>query len=153
MFPDWKFITIQHIMDGRQRMEAFQNALVEICHMIKNGVSEKKEIALHAIAYMQAHFQEQITLESIADSCGLSPSYFSRKFKEQTGENYIETLANIRMKEAQKLLGTTNLSIMEIVERVGYCDEKHFRKLFLKHTGVTPSAYRKTLKSEEEEMH
>lgn len=152
LFPEWKFITIQHIMNGRQRMEAFQNALIEICHMLKNGISEKQEIALRAIAYMQAHYHEQITLDAIAESCGLSPSYFSRKFKEQTGENYIETLANIRIQEAQKLLGSTKLSIMEIVEKVGYCDEKHFRKLFLKHAGVTPSVYRKTLKAQKDEV-
>lgn len=146
LFPEWKFITIQHIMDGRVRIEALQKTLVEICHMLANSVTEKQEIALRAIAYMQVHFQEQITLETIAENCGLSPSYFSRKFKEQTGENYIETLADIRIREAQKLLGTTDLPIMKIVEQVGYCDEKHFRKLFLKHAGVTPSAYRKSIK-------
>lgn len=146
LFPEWKFITIQHILDGRERIEALQKTLVEICRMLENGVTEKQELALRAIAYMQMHYQEQITLETIAENCGLSPSYFSRKFKEQTGENYIETLSDIRIREAQKLLGTTDLPIMKIVEKVGYCDEKHFRKLFLKHAGMTPSAYRKSIK-------
>lgn len=146
LFPEWKFITIQHIMDGRERIEALERTLIEICHMLENSGTERQEIALRAIAYMQVHYSEQITLETIAENCGLSPSYFSRKFKEQTGENYIETLADIRIREAQKLLGTTELPVMEIVEKVGYCDEKHFRKLFLKHAGVTPSAYRKSIK-------
>lgn len=146
LFPEWKFITIQHIIDGRERIEALQRTLVEICHMLGNSSTEKQEISLRAIAYMQMHYSEQITLESIAGNCGLSPSYFSRKFKEQTGEKYIETLADIRIREAQKLLGTTEYPVMEIVEKVGYCDEKHFRKLFLKHVGVTPSAYRKSIK-------
>lgn len=146
LFPEWKFITIQHIMDGRQRIEELQRALMEVCHMLENSRTEKQEIALRAIAYMQVHYNEQITLETIAENCGLSPSYFSRKFKEQTGENYIETLADIRIREAQKLLSTTNLPVMEIVEKVGYCDEKHFRKLFLKHAGVTPTAYRKSIR-------
>ena len=91
---------------------------------------------------------EPLNLEFIAEECGLSTSYFSRKFKEHTGENYIDVLTDIRTREAQRLLSTTDLSIGEIVEQVGYCDEKHFRRVFQKATGLRPAEYRKKIKIE-----
>ena len=84
----------------------------------------------------------------MAEECGLSTSYFSKKFKEQTGEKYIDVLTDIRIREAQRLLGTTDISVAEIVEAVGYCDDKHFRRLFHKVTGMNPLEYRKKIRNE-----
>ena len=150
MFPEWKFFQLQHIFEGLDRMHQLENLLMEVCHMMRGGASGEQELAMHAIAYMKVHFAEPLTLETIADNCGVSTSYFSRKFKEQAGENYIDVLTDIRMKEAVNLLETTDMSIMEILENVGYCDDKHFRKLFVKHIGQTPREYRKKFLSDKE---
>ena len=147
-FPEWRFNLLQHIFDGYERNRELETILLEICHMMAEGMKADQDVAVRAIAYMKVHFKEPINLEFIAEKCGLSTSYFSRKFKEQTGENYIDVLTDIRIREAQKLLGTTDLSIMEIIEEVGYCDDKHFRKLFYKVTGLKPMEYRKKIRSE-----
>ena len=147
IFPEWKFNTLQHMFDGYERNKELEMLLLEICHMMAEGINADQEIAAKAIAYMKVHYKEPVSLEGIAEKCGLSTSYFSRKFKEQTGENYIDVLTDIRIREAQKLLSTTDLSIMEIVEDVGYCDDKHFRKLFHKITGMNPMEYRKNIRS------
>ena len=104
-------------------------------------------LAAQAIAYMKVHYAEPINLEEMAEECGLSTSYFSKKFKEQTGEKYIDVLTDIRIREAQRLLGTTDMPVAEIVEAVGYCDDKHFRRLFHKVTGMNPLEYRKKIRS------
>lgn len=148
IFPDMRFYALEHVFDGHERMKELQLLLLEISHMMQNEVSGEHELASHAIAYMKVHYAEPVNLETIAEHCGFSTSYFSRKFKEQTGENYIDVLTEIRMKKAQQLLTGTNLTIEEIIEQTGYYDDKHFRKLFMRQTGMTPSEYRKNEKKQ-----
>lgn len=148
LFPEWKFFYLQHIFDLQEKMRELELLLLEICHIMAGGLGDDQEVAVRAIAYMKVHYKEPINLEFIAEKCGLSTSYFSRKFKEQTGENYIDVLTDIRIREAQRLLGTTNMPIGEIVREVGYCDDKHFRKLFVHVTGVKPMEYRKKLRKD-----
>ena len=145
VFSEWRFFSLLHVFDAKERIRELEILLLEICHMMTEGIQKEQDVAVKAIAYMKVHFREPINLEFIAEKCGLSTSYFSRKFKEQTGTNYIDVLTDIRIREAQKLLGTTDLSIMEIIEQVGYCDDKHFRKLFYKVTGMKPTEYRKKI--------
>ena len=148
MFPEWKFFYLQHIFDGIERNKELEIVLLEICHMMRQDGLEEQELATQAIAYMKVHYAEPINLDYMAEKCGLSTSYFSRKFKEQTGEKYIDVLTDIRVREAQRLLGTTSMSILEIVEAVGYCDDKHFRRVFHKITGMNPLQYRKWIQKE-----
>lgn len=138
-----RFFALQHVFDGHERMKELQLLLLEISHMMQNELSDEHELASHAIAYMKVHYAEPVNLETIAEHCGFSTSYFSRKFKEQTGENYIDVLTEIRMKKAQQLLRETDLGIEQIIEQTGYYDDKHFRKLFARQTGMTPSEYRR----------
>ena len=147
-FPEWKFFYLQFIFDVEERIRQLEMLLLEICHVMAQSMEEEQDVAVQAIAYMKVHYKEPINLDYIAQKCGLSTSYFSRKFKEQTGVNYIDVLTDIRIREAQKLLGTTDMSIGSIIEEVGYCDDKHFRKLFNKVTGMKPTEYRKKLRTE-----
>lgn len=146
MFPEKKFFSLQNMFKGHERIQKLESILLEICHMIKNGTSHEQQIAVPAIAYMKVHYAEPLNLETLAENCGVSPSYFSRKFKEETGEKYIEALTDIRILEAERLLEETNDSVNTIMEKVGYLDDKHFRRVFSERTGVTPSQYRKKIK-------
>ena len=146
--PEWKFFKLQHIFDGKERNRALETLLLEICHMMQQEAAEDQDVAAQAIAYMKVHYAQPINLEEMAEECGLSTSYFSKKFKEQTGEKYIDVLTDIRIREAQRLLGTTDTPVAEIVEEVGYCDDKHFRRLFHKVTGMNPLEYRKKIRNE-----
>lgn len=146
--PEWKFFKLHHIFDGKERNRALETLLLEITHMMQQEASGDQDVAAKAIAYMKVHYAEPINLEEMAEECGFSTSYFSKKFKEQTGEKYIDVLTDIRIREAQRLLGTTDMPVAEIVEEVGYCDDKHFRRLFHKVTGMNPLEYRKKVRSE-----
>ncbi len=93
--------------------------------------------------YVQEHFSCQISLEDVAEYIGLSPAYLSTMFKKELGINFSEYLISCRMETAKELLKTTDLSIVEVSEQVGYTDSRHFSKTFNKVVGLKPSVYRK----------
>ena len=92
---------------------------------------------------MQQHYSEPITLESVCEAVGFSPSYFSALFKRETGENFVRYLTRVRIDRAKELLQQTNLSVAEVCARVGYNDLKHFTQTFKKETSLSPAQYRK----------
>ena len=96
-----------------------------------------------ARAYVQQHYSEPITLESVCEAVGFSPSYFSALFKRETGENFVRYLTRVRIDRAKELLQQTNLSVTEVCSRVGYNDLKHFTQTFKKETSLSPAQYRR----------
>ena len=72
----------------------------------------------------------------------ISPYYFSKVFKEESGLNFIEYLTNIRIDKAKELLDSTSLSIKEICVSCGYTDPNYFSRSFKKKVGVTPTEYK-----------
>ncbi len=94
--------------------------------------------------YINNHFQENITLDFLAESYFVSPYYLSRTFKKFTGLSFVEYLNSVRIKEAQRLLYKTEMSISEIGEAVGFNSNTHFGRVFKKIAGTSPLAYRKT---------
>lgn len=152
IFPERRFFDLQYQFDSLERNRQLEVILLEICHMMRQTGGQDQELANQAIAYMKVHYAEPINLQYMAERCGLSTSYFSRKFKEQTGEKYIDVLTDIRIHEAKRFLGTTDIPVSEIVELVGYCDDKHFRKIFQKIVGMNPLAYRKKIQKLGEEL-
>ena len=96
-----------------------------------------------ARAYVQQHYSEPITLESVCEAAGFSASYFSALFKRETGENFVKYLTRVRIDRAKELLQHTNLSVAEICSRVGYNDLKHFTQTFKKETSLSPAQFRR----------
>ena len=94
-------------------------------------------------AYINNHYSEDITLSSIADQFFISPCYFSRTFKKVTGVPFIEYVNGVRIKEAQRLLKKTTMSIIEIAEAVGFKSTTHFGRTFKNVVGISPIEYRK----------
>ena len=72
----------------------------------------------------------------------ISPYYFSKLFKEATGENFIEYLTNIRIDKAKELLEKSDLSMKEICAMCGYSDPNYFSRTFKKNVGLTPTEYK-----------
>ena len=76
----------------------------------------------------------------------MSVRHFSRRFKTATGESFSSYLQKLRTENAKRLLETTGSSASEIMYRVGYNDERSFRRLFKQHTGLAPKHYRNKFK-------
>jgi len=107
--------------------------------------SYKSEIIKKAVEFLKDNYSSQyLNMEEVAMKSFLSRSYFSRLFKDVTGQNFSEYLQNLRISEACILLKTTDRKITDIISDVGFKDVKHFNQLFKKITGKTPREYRKT---------
>ena len=94
-------------------------------------------------AYIDAHYNDYITLGSIADALGISPYYTSHIFKEVTGYSPIQYVIRRRIGEAQSLLIGTNYSATQIATMVGYDNTNYFNTIFTKMVGISPIRYRK----------
>jgi len=107
--------------------------------------THKSEIIKKAVEFLKENYSSQhLNMEEVAMRSFLSRSYFSRLFKDVTGQNFSEYLQNLRISEACILLKTTDKKITDIISDVGFKDVKHFNRLFKKITGKTPREYRKT---------
>lgn len=79
----------------------------------------------------------------------LSTAYFSRKFKEQTGQNFSEFLERARLERATELLLTSDLSLNEIADQVGFNDYSYFSSRFKKNYGIGPLIYKQQKKGDD----
>lgn len=97
-----------------------------------------------ALAFIEQNFQNDITVEDIASTCGLNRSYFGKIFRDTLGKTPQEFLMNYRMVKAAELLKLTQLSISDIGNAVGYPNQLHFSRAFKNIYGVSPRTWRNT---------
>lgn len=91
--------------------------------------------------YIQANYMDsQINLTSVAQTFGFSPSYFSRKFKQETGKNFLEFLTECRMERAMKM-ADAGVKMFNASADVGIPDTNYFGRCFKKYTGMSYSDY------------
>ncbi|WP_027409723.1 response regulator [Anoxybacteroides tepidamans] len=96
-----------------------------------------------AIEYIQENLHKPFNLRDVSMYVHLNASYFSVLFKEETSMTFSEYVTRCRLQKAKSLLVTTDLSIEEIADAVGYQTSKYFIKLFKEFEGVTPHRFRK----------
>ncbi|MFC4598138.1 helix-turn-helix domain-containing protein [Cohnella hongkongensis] len=95
-----------------------------------------------AVDYLQAHYMDELTLETVCERVHMSGAYFSRLFQRETGVTFTAYLTRLRLQEAKRLLQHTELPVYEIAERSGYRNTRYFMKLFKETVGHTPTEYR-----------
>ncbi|PEL13561.1 response regulator [Bacillus sp. AFS017336] len=99
--------------------------------------------SIEAIAnYIQQNYAEEISLQEFSEKFYLSREYISRKFKQIYSVNISDYIVSIRIEKAKELLKFPNLKIYEIAGKIGYQDDKYFRKVFKKIVGMTPNEFR-----------
>lgn len=92
--------------------------------------------------YIDKHYMEPITLQSMGEALHISPYYLSHVFKQMSGYSPVQYLLRRRIGEAQTLLITTDLSITRIAEMVGYDTQSYFNLQFTKNVGMPPNKFR-----------
>jgi two-component system response regulator YesN len=120
-------------------------ALVSWTRDLFSGKRKESECARpvrEAMRYVKACCTQPLSLERVAEQVHLNPSYLSTIFKKETGQNFSDYLISCRINEAKRLLRESNLKITQVCAAVGYSDNKHFSKIFIKSVGLRPSAYR-----------
>ena len=115
----------------------------EACrNMVTKKEEHENQLVVKAQNYIRENFQKDLSLDEVSRQLDLSPYYFSKLFKEETGSNFVEYVTGLRMAKAKELLQQETLSMKEIGVSVGYGDPNYFSRIFKKHTGVTPTEYR-----------
>ncbi|MBB6735320.1 response regulator [Cohnella zeiphila] len=104
---------------------------------------DRKKVNLQQIFdYIQHHYAEGISLESVANRFYVSKVYLSQTYKRQFGENVMEQIIRLRMEAARSWVMQDDAQIKHIAGRVGYEDVSYFHKLFKKHYGISPAEMR-----------
>lgn len=97
---------------------------------------------IKAIRYMHEQISLELNQSELAYQVGMSRSYFSQCFKRFFGVSFGDVLRTLRLNAAKQLLITTQLTISEIANRVGFVDHKYFSRAFKAQLGVYPTEYR-----------
>ena len=92
--------------------------------------------------YMDAHFSEQISVESVGEAFNRTPNYISSKFKREVGKSFTDYLIELRIQKAVSMLKYSDIPISEIAEKVGFSSYAYFSRTFRKHTGKNAGVYR-----------
>lgn len=116
--------------------ESWHLGTVRISRGKKQNVQIVKE-------YLDAHFTERITLDSLADRFYINKFYLTRVFKEQFGQSITNYLLQLRITQAKRMLRFTDHSIEAVAAECGLQDANYFSRLFKKIEGITPGEYRR----------
>ncbi|OON96416.1 MAG: hypothetical protein ATN36_05595 [Epulopiscium sp. Nele67-Bin005] len=100
-----------------------------------------------AIDYIDKNYAKDLNMAIVSNYVSMNYSLFSQRFKEHTGQNFVNYLKLVRIKKAKEYLVETNKKIAEISFLIGYENEKHFMKVFRQLEGVSPTEYRKNNKN------
>ena len=121
----------------------FQEKMVNICRAIRDQKEDQSNSAVKkAMLYIQENYSKDISLDDVSGQVNISPYYFSKIFKEETGENFIEYLTRIRIDKAKELLVDENVSVKEAGIKSGYSNSNYFSRIFKKQMDMTPSEYK-----------
>lgn len=93
-------------------------------------------------AYIQAHLNEDLSLNRLADYCHFHPVYLSRVYRENTGVTLSDYINQCRQEQAEQLLRNSRMTVLEISRLMGFATDNYFCRWFRKRTGVSPHSFR-----------
>jgi AraC family transcriptional regulator len=138
-------------MMGRLYVESLTQALV--IHLLRHYSEIAPIVASHnrnltrtqlqqAIDYIHAHLDRDLSIEQIAQTINISPTYFASLFKRATGTSPHQYVIRQRVESAKLLLSKTEIAIADIALQVGFSSQSHLTQQFKRLTGVTPKQVR-----------
>ncbi|MBQ6519162.1 MAG: response regulator [Anaerolineaceae bacterium] len=98
-----------------------------------------------ALAYMNEHYAEKLTLQELAEQCYVSQWHLSKLLHKYAGQSFYDILNKIRIDAAKELLAEPGRKVGDVGLMVGYSDTAHFSRIFKKLTGCSANEYRNTL--------
>ncbi len=121
----------------------FEEDIRNICGKFREERNRRaKKIIFLAVEYVKENYMREITLEEVAKKVSVSPNYFSRMFKNEFNQSFIDYLTHMRVEIAKDLIVRTGKNISSVCWDVGYNDPNYFTKVFKKVTGFTPSEFK-----------
>ena len=114
----------------------------ELDRMIYHNVMRLRPV----VEYIAEHYNEKLTIEKLSDMITVSPDYFTKIFKESMGKTPIDYINTVRINRAMRYLSDTDMSMIEIADKIGFCNANYFHKIFKQYMNSSPLAYRKAAK-------
>lgn len=140
MFPEtmWKL---------RSDVEALPY-LTDLASRVIEGVKGSRtsggvEAVEEARKYIDAFYMNDLSLTMLANRFHINPTYLSELFKKQTGSNFSDYVAQVRIGRAAELLGDPSMRLSDIAELVGFANASYLSSVFKKHYGISPNEYRR----------
>ncbi|MCR8630139.1 helix-turn-helix domain-containing protein [Paenibacillus radicis (ex Xue et al. 2023)] len=149
--PIRKVLGEQATIDYFQKLNALDEIMQWFCeclfdpvtsYLTKQAETQYVNIANQMMRLVHELYNQNISLESCAESLNFHPAYLSRVFKKELGINFIDYLAEYRMNVAKHWLQHSTLKISEVAEKVNYTNSTAFIRTFRKVTSMTPGQYR-----------
>ena len=114
----------------------------ELDRMIYHNVMRLRPV----ITYIAEHYKEKIYIETLSDMITVSPDYFTKMFKDSIGRTPIDYINGLRINRAMQMLATTDISVNDISDGLGFSNSNYFHKIFKQYMDTSPHAYRKSSK-------
>ena len=114
----------------------------DLDRMIYHNVMRLRPI----ITYIANHYKEKIYIETLSDMITVSPDYFTKMFKDSIGKTPIDYINGLRINRAMQMLATTDTSVNDISDSLGFSNSNYFHKIFKQYMNTSPAAYRKMVK-------
>lgn len=108
---------------------------------MRDGV--KDDVIRQTIAYVQHHYDRELSLGMLAELTGLPETQLSQQFKREVGLTFTDYLISLRVEKAKELLRSTEMKVADIAERMNYNNSQNFIRVFKRMAGLTPGEYRK----------
>ena len=137
------FLAVQELFSILYELSKFDNAreLASSAFAKVEVESDSKRI-LKVKTYIDEHYKDEMSLEQLANLVGMTPTAFSRYFKQRTGKNLSEYIVDIRLGHAARQLVDTTDSVSEICWMTGFNTLSNFNRLFRKRKGCNPTEFR-----------
>ncbi len=152
--PDYEWYFSQMIRElrfKRTNYEKFLNMdLHHILLMVNRYIQEENNVGRamldeisRALHYFDEHYNRTIVIEEYAKSRAMTANWFIQNFRKITKLTPMQYIVSLRITSAKNLIDNTDYNITQISETVGYDNSMYFSRIFKKHTGMSPTEYRK----------
>lgn len=146
--PSLRITELSDYQTPQQLCEMVKTLLCGLCETVQERASSTlTSTKYNLIGFVQANFRDSnLSLSLLADEFHLSQSYISKLFKDETGQNFISYVRQLRMSYVKKQLTETDLQVKDIILDTGYVDVANFARTFKQEVGVTPLQYRRNIR-------
>ena len=141
---------VDEVSDGCSDILAQARLVDVICNLKRDAINEIRQGNVgfdrpdirKAVEYINTHFFESLSVDTLARICNLSTSHFYKIFTQITDSSPNDFIVKTRLSAAEKLLNTTDLPIVEVATRCGFNSQSYFSFCFKAKFGITPKEYR-----------
>lgn len=141
------FLNMEDILTEYESLKVMCNELLLLAkEVLGNNNAEARYSSASfdkILKYINENYNKSISLEELSEMFNVSISYICKHFKEKLNKTFLEYQKNIRINHAKYLLKNSQLSVMEVSEKVGYPDYYYFNRVFKAQTGFTPGKFKK----------